>query len=147
MYAREIDVVDAPATPYSQAELAHCSHRQVLMNVGIVDQRRAKQERFEGAQPCERDGFLLGYLVAMRDANSVSRGKSHVFRHAPHHGENRMRMNVYKTGSYNFAIRVDLVDICIGFHRNVDVASDVSDSIVLDSNKSISDNWLPDISR
>ena len=107
MHPGEVDVVDAPTGIDPQAELGHCRQRQIRMDVGVVDQRRAEQHRLEGTQAGERDRLVRAHFVAMRHTRRVGRCEAHVFGNAADHCQNGVCVNVDEAGGRNLAAQID----------------------------------------
>ena len=63
----EVDIVNPAAGPDPHSGLAHGRQGVPGVNVAVVDEGGAEQQRFERAEPAQRDRFVRGDVMAVRD--------------------------------------------------------------------------------
>ena len=104
----EVDVVDAAAGPDPHSGLAHGRQGVFGVNVAVVDEGGAEQQRFERAEPAQRHRFVRGDVMAMRDPRRVGRSEPHVLGDTANHGQDRVSVDVDEPGRHDAAAGVEM---------------------------------------
>ena len=107
MHPREIDVVEARAGPHAQIQVGHGRERHVRVDIAVDHRGRSERQRLQRAEARQRDGLVLGDVVAVRDAARIGGRKAHIERDAAHQRKHRMGMHIDEAGRHEPSVGLD----------------------------------------